>query len=59
METFTVTDARVYGTGTMIRAFERAAGMIGDNTVAFDPSVAGKTVELLNHITFFDELISV
>lgn len=59
VETFTVTDARVYGTGTMIRAFERAAGMIGDNTVAFDPSVAGKTVELLNHITFFDEVISV
>ena len=59
VETFTVTDARVYGTGTMIRAFEQAAGMIGDNTVAFDPSVAGKTVELLNHITFFDEVISV
>ena len=59
VETFTVTDARVYGTGTMIRAFERAAGMSGANTVAFDPSVAGKTVELLNHITFFDEVISV
>ena len=59
VETFTVTDARVYGTGTMIRAFEKAAGMIGDNTVAFDPSVAGKTVELLNHITFFEEVITV
>ncbi|MBR5679013.1 MAG: C10 family peptidase, partial [Clostridia bacterium] len=59
METFTVTDARVYGTGTMIRAFEKAAGMIGDNTVAFDPSIAGKTVELLNHITLFDEVVTV
>ena len=59
METFTVTDARVYGTGTMIRAFEQAAGMIGDNTVAFDPSIAGKTVELLNHITLFDEVVTV
>jgi Ca2+-binding RTX toxin-like protein len=59
VETFTVTDARVYGTGTMIRAFEKAAGMIGDNTVAFDPSVAGKTVELLNHITLFEEVVTV
>jgi autotransporter passenger strand-loop-strand repeat protein len=59
VETFTVVDARVYGTGTMIRAFEKAAGMIGDNTVAFDPSVAGKTVELLNHITLFDEVVTV
>ena len=56
VETFTVTDARLYGTGTMIRAFEQAAGMVGANTVAFDPSVAGKTVELQNRIRIYDEV---
>ena len=56
IETFTVTDARVYGTGTMFRAFEQAAGMIDANTVAFDPSVAGETVELLDCIRIYDEV---
>ena len=55
VETFTVTDARLYGTGTMLRAFEQAAGMAGANTVVFDSSVAGKTVELLNGIRVKDE----
>ena len=55
VETFTVTDARLYGTGTMLRAFEQASGMAGANTVDFDSSVAGKTVELENNIKVTDE----
>ena len=55
VETFTVTDARLYGTGTMLRAFEQASGMAGANTVVFDSSVAGKTVELENNIKVTDE----
>ena len=55
VETFTVTDARLYGTGTMLRAFEQASGMVGANTVVFDSSVAGKTVELENNIKATDE----
>ena len=55
VETFTVTDARLYGTGTMLRAFEQASGMAGANTVIFDSSVAGKTVELENNIKVTDE----
>ncbi len=55
VETFTVTDARVYGTGTMIRAFEQAYGMLGANTVAFNASVAGKTVELQDMIMLREE----
>ena len=55
VETFTVNDARLYGTGTMLRAFEQASGMVGANTVVFDSSVAGKTVELENNIKVTDE----
>jgi len=49
-ETFTVTDSRLYGTGTMIRAFEQANGMSGDNTVRFDSAVRDQALELTEYI---------
>ena len=38
---FFVTDSRIYGTGTLARAMELAAGTTGANTVTFRNSVAG------------------
>ncbi|MBE6367111.1 MAG: hypothetical protein E7052_04285 [Lentisphaerae bacterium] len=48
--TFTVNDADLYGTGTLLRAFERANGAVGDNNVVFDDVVDGKSVELLDRV---------
>ena len=56
-ETFTVTDSRLYGTGTLIRAIEQANGMKGDNKVVFTDGVAGKTVELSSYVTVSDDLV--
>ena len=46
--TFTVTDSRVYGTGTLVRALELASGTVGDNTIVFDDSVAGAQLQRTN-----------
>ena len=50
-ETFTVTDDRLYGTGTLIRAVEQANGMSGENTVVFADAVSGKSLELSQRLT--------
>ena len=52
--TFTVTDRRAYGTGTLVRAFEQARTMTGDNTVRFSPTVDGKAVELNENVKLAD-----
>ena len=54
IETFTVTDSRVYGTGTMVRAFEQAGSIIGGNTVVFSSAVSGKSVQLTEYINLKD-----
>ena len=54
VETFTVTDDRVYGTGTLVRAFEQARTMTGSNIVEFSSSVGGKAVELNENVKIAD-----
>ena len=54
VETFTVTDGRVYGTGTLVRAFEQADAMKGDNTVVFVEAVRGEAVEITRRLEFSD-----
>ena len=49
-QVFTVTDSRVYGTGTMIRAIEQANAMTGDNTVEFSSAVENQALELTGRI---------
>lgn len=39
-ETFTVTDASVFGTGTLYRAIQQAAAMQGANIITFDEALA-------------------
>ena len=56
VETLTVTDERVYGTGTMVRAFEQARTITGSNTVVFSKSVKGGAVGLAEHITLKDSI---
>ena len=46
VETFTVTDGRFYGTGTMARAFEQARGFLGSNIVRFSYAVSDASLEL-------------
>jgi len=53
--TLTVSDSRLYGTGTMLRAFEQAAADTGANTVVFDAAVSGAALELPDYITLRDE----
>ncbi len=45
-----VTDSRIYGTGTLLRAMELADGTKGENTIAFDNSLAGKQLSLQNRL---------
>ncbi|MBO7147020.1 MAG: C10 family peptidase, partial [Lentisphaeria bacterium] len=57
-ETFTVTDSRVFGSGTLMRAVQQAATMQGDNTITFDAALAesdavelGIELELKDNVT--------
>ena len=52
----TVNDGRLYGTGTLIRAFERASACRGADTVIFDAAAAGRTLELPKRIALNDEI---
>ena len=56
VETLTVTDERVYGTGTMVRAFEQARTITGSNTVVFSNSVKGGAVGLSEYIRLKDAI---
>ncbi|MBE6369527.1 MAG: hypothetical protein E7056_05115 [Lentisphaerae bacterium] len=47
---FTVNDADLYGTGTLLRAFERARFTPGKNTITFADSVSGKKQEHRRYI---------
>ena len=55
IETLTVTDSRIYGTGTMVRAFEMAASFKGGNTVVFSTAVGGGEVVLNDYIGVRDD----
>ena len=55
--TLTVNDGDLYGTGTMLRAFEQANGISGDNIIEFDDSVKNQTLELLDGITLKENII--
>ena len=46
---FTVNDADLYGTGTMLRAFEQAQA-VGSSKVTFADSISGQRVDLLDQI---------
>ena len=52
----TVTDADLYGVGTMLRAFELANGIQGENEVVFEESINGKLLELKNRILLQEEI---
>ncbi|MBO5723179.1 MAG: C10 family peptidase, partial [Lentisphaeria bacterium] len=53
--TLTVNDSDLYGTGTMLRAFEQAQGISGDNIIEFTNAVKGKSLVLRDYITFADK----
>ena len=46
-KTFTVTDAGVFGTGTLYRAIQQAAAMQGANIITFDDALAEADVQTL------------
>ncbi len=50
--TFTVTDADLYGTGTLMRAMEQSAAAAGDNTINFSVQTAGELLTLSNYTSF-------
>ena len=54
--TLTVSDSRLYGTGTLIRAVEQAAAYRGADTVLFGAAAAGQTLELQKGIKLKDEI---
>ncbi|MBE6391577.1 MAG: hypothetical protein E7042_05165 [Lentisphaerae bacterium] len=56
VETLTVSDADLYGTGTMVRAFELAKTINGFNRINFESTVAGETVELPYYINLKDSV---
>ena len=58
-ETFTVTDSRILGTGTLVRVIQQATAMQGANIITFDETLAGSgalempySLELKDKITF-------
>jgi len=54
VENLTVTDSRVYGTGTLVRAMEQAWSITGSNTVSFSSAVSGKSVQLTEYMRIKD-----
>ena len=53
---FTVDDKDIYGTGTLVRAVERANGADGENQIRFSATVDGKTLELPEYIRLDEDI---
>lgn len=51
-----VTDSRVYGTGTAVRAFELAGGTKGANTITFDESLEGEILTISSSLYLREEI---
>ncbi len=52
-----VTDSRIYGTGTFLRAIERSNSILGKNTVSCSDSVAGANLDFSTTITVTGDLL--
>lgn len=52
-----VTDSRIYGTGTLLRAMELACGTKGENIITFDNSLAGKQLSFQNSLDIKEKII--
>ena len=56
IENLTVSDSRLYGTGTLLRAFEQALSIKGKNTISFDTGIAGNSLCLSDAISLADKI---